>query len=388
MSVYKRGDQWWYKFSFNGEYLRESAKTDSKVVARDAERARRRELEQAFNRIPKRERVPLLARAAQVWLAGKAGLDPRSRVRYEQCIPHLLDVLGNRMTCDIDSNDIAEYQRKRLADGVSTRTVNYEVGALRGILRQYGLWGPMADRVKALRERHDVGRAVTSDDESKLLRAAGQSRSPALLPLLVLSMDTGMRASEVQSLRRRDLRLTWENGLITGGEVVVPKSKTPAGTGRLIPLSRRACACLTMWLPQFPDAVPETFVFPRHMIGMAGNKREARVWNVDLNRPMGTWRKAWLLTLKQAGVRYRWHDLRHTWASWHVQQGTPLYALQELGGWESPEMVRRYAHLSAEHLAPYADRLCAMKVVSEPVNGTNLSQVANDDEASSLKSLS
>ena len=41
-----------------------------------------------------------------------------------------------------------------------------------------------------------------------------------------------------------------------------------------------------------------------------------------------------------------------TWASWHVQQGTPLHVLQELGGWESAEMVRRYAHLTAEHLAP------------------------------------
>ena len=46
-----------------------------------------------------------------------------------------------------------------------------------------------------------------------------------------------------------------------------------------------------------------------------------------------------------------------------MQQRTPLFALQELGGWESPEMVRRYAHLAAEHLAPYADRLCALRVV-------------------------
>jgi len=51
-------------------------------------------------------------------------------------------------------------------------------------------------------------------------------------------------------------------------------------------------------------------------------------------------------------------------------------------------VVRRYAHLSAEHLAPYADRLCARSVVSEPVNGTNLSQGASEDATSSAKSLS
>jgi integrase len=68
---------------------------------------------------------------------------------------------------------------------------------------------------------------------------------------------------------------------------------------------------------------------------------------------------------------FRWHDLRHTWASWHVQRGTPLYALQEMGGWESPEMVRRYAHFTAEHLAPFADRLCASREVVESMGRAN-----------------
>jgi integrase len=89
--------------------------------------------------------------------------------------------------------------------------------------------------------------------------------------------------------------------------------------------------------------------------------------------------KAWYQALDRAGIEdFRWHDLRHTWASWHVQQGTPLFALQEMGGWESTSMVRRYAHLSAEHLAPYADRLDALRVVENPADGTNLAQAEND----------
>jgi hypothetical protein len=66
VSLYKRGDVWWYKFWFNGQLVRESSKSDSKTVAKDAERARRRELEQAFNRIPKRERMPLFSHAADL----------------------------------------------------------------------------------------------------------------------------------------------------------------------------------------------------------------------------------------------------------------------------------------------------------------------------------
>jgi integrase len=85
--------------------------------------------------------------------------------------------------------------------------------------------------------------------------------------------------------------------------------------------------------------------------------------------------KAWYAALKRAGITdFRWHDLRHTWASWHVQNGTPMPVLQELGGWESPEMVRRYAHLAAEHLAPYADRLCALRAVESESHGTNPAQ--------------
>jgi len=79
--------------------------------------------------------------------------------------------------------------------------------------------------------------------------------------------------------------------------------------------------------------------------------------------------------IERAGIEdFRWHDLRHTWASWHVQAGTPLHVLQELGGWETAEMVRRYAHLTADHLAPYADRLCGLRVVEGEADGTNKAQ--------------
>jgi hypothetical protein len=63
---------------------------------------------------------------------------------------------------------------------------------------------------------------------------------------------------------------------------------------------------------------------------------------------------SWYHALKRAGIEsFRFHELRHTSASWHVQSGTPLFAAQELAGWETERMVRRYAHLVANHLAAY-----------------------------------
>ncbi|OIP96463.1 MAG: hypothetical protein AUK56_02070 [Thiomicrospira sp. CG2_30_44_34] len=53
---------------------------------------------------------------------------------------------------------------------------------------------------------------------------------------------------------------------------------------------------------------------------------------------------------------FRWHDLRHTWATWHVHRGTPLEVLQELGGWSDYKMVKRYAHFTHQHLKQYVNR--------------------------------
>ena len=81
--------------------------------------------------------------------------------------------------------------------------------------------------------------------------------------------------------------------------------------------------------------------------------------------------RAWYKALKRAGVSdFRWHDWRHTWASWHAQEGTPLSVLQELGGWSTPSMVQRYAHLATEHLVGYA----------ENISDTNRAHALDDDE--------
>ena len=80
--------------------------------------------------------------------------------------------------------------------------------------------------------------------------------------------------------------------------------------------------------------------------------------------------KAGRRALQQAGIEnFRWHDLRHTWASWLTQQGVPLNVIQEMGAWESTEMVRRYAHLTPEQFGKHA------RIVDDLLNGTSTAQV-------------
>lgn len=83
--------------------------------------------------------------------------------------------------------------------------------------------------------------------------------------------------------------------------------------------------------------------------------------------------KAWRSALAQAGIEdFTWHDLRHTWASWHVMNGTTLGELMELGGWKTLAMVKRYAHLAPGHLSRVAGNV-------RPVSGGVPAGVPNDD---------
>jgi integrase len=223
MALYKRGNVWWFKFRFEGQVIRESANTESKTLAREAERSRRRELETAVNRIPKRERAPLFSVAAREWLETKTNLAPKSRERFQHHIATLSGEFSKRLVCDIRVDDIAALQRKRIASGKAGRTINYEIGTLRQILKAYGLWSMLSDRVKSLRERNDAGRSISREDEERITRAISECRSPAMLPLFLLSIDSGLRSSEVRSLRWRDLVLEWRDGVIVTGRLVVPK---------------------------------------------------------------------------------------------------------------------------------------------------------------------
>jgi len=190
-----------------------------------------------------------------------------------------------------------------------------------------------------------VGQAITWEEETKLLDGVSQSGSPALLPLVVVSLDTGLRASEIRSLRLRDLTLEWDAGVIISGHLVVPKSKTAAGTGRVVPLTQRACGALTLWLARFPGARPDSYVFPRHKITLAGG-RKPHLYGIELGEPMGEWKRAWGRATDLASLTLRWHDLRHTFVtrlceSPRVSEQT----IRSLAGHVSQQMLQRYSHV-------------------------------------------
>jgi integrase len=236
-------------------------------VAREAERQRRRELEEKWNRIEKRKLPPTLIEASKLWLGKRAALTIGTRETYEAALKHVCAILGRMLVCEIEARDIIDYQRTRLADEAAGATINKEVYCLSSILSGYGVWEKLRRDVKGLDENEDVGRALSRHEETRLLECASnigrhQGNWTPLYIVTVLGLNTGMRHKEIRTLRWKNLDLA--NRVLRVGE-----SKTEAGKGRPIPLTQPTWAVLNMWLSRFPDRKPDHFVFrPPRMGGL------------------------------------------------------------------------------------------------------------------------
>lgn len=340
--LYQRGGVWWWKFKFAGKTFRESAKTGSKELARRAEVKRRRELEEGYHGLKKRQAPQTLKSASSSWLEmKKPTLAPKSYLIEKTNLGHILPVLGQKLLTDIDAGDISRYQQKRLKEKAAPKTINLEVGTIRAILRRYRLWATLQPDVRMLSVRDDVGKALSPKDEKKLLDACADSRSRSLLPAVLLALNTGMRYSELRLLQ-------WGQVDWTKRTVRVGKSKTDAGTGRVIPLNEKAVQVLKFWAEQFPNRALEHFVFPSERYGAGGDKFEPTVHSIDPTRAIGSWKESWESVKEDTGVAVRFHDLRHTCVTRMLEGGAPLSVVASILGWSpatTVRMAKRYGHI-------------------------------------------
>lgn len=280
--IYKRGKKgtYWYRFRFAGRFIHESAKTPSKTVARDAERQRRRQLEQKFNGIEKRSLPPTLSHACNMWIEKRAGLTAGTRETYNAALKQLKAKLGTMLVCDIAARHIGAYQRTRQAESAAGATINKEICCLSSILDEYGLWQALRRDVRRMDENEMAGRVLSAEEEKLLLACASsvglhQGSWTPLFTVTVLALNTGLRHTEIRRLRFKNLDLP--NRLLRVGD-----SKTEAGHGRPIPLTQPAWAVLEMWSSRFPARKPEHYVFASCENGKA-----------DPEKPIANWRTAW-----------------------------------------------------------------------------------------------
>lgn len=202
--VYPRGKRktYYYRFQFGGRIIHESAKTQSKTVAREAEKARRRELEQSYNHISKRKMPPTFDKAASEWQASRQGtVAPKTLSIGEQALNHLLPVFGPMLLSDITAKHIRRYQSQRKGEGMEGRTVNIEIGVIRQILDDHGFWRELEPDVTMLPENQDVGRALSRGEEARLLEECAKADDSACYTAVVLALNTALRKDELCKLK-------------------------------------------------------------------------------------------------------------------------------------------------------------------------------------------
>ncbi len=196
-----------------------------------------------------------------------------------------------------------------------------------------------------LRQREDIGRAITPDEELRLLAAAKKSASRSLYPAVLLSIHTGLRNEELRLLRWRQVDFLRE-------EITVGKSKTKGGEGRVVPLSNTALQRLKEWRSQFPDATPEHYLFPSERYGLHGSKGAfggvVKFYDYDPETPIAGWKSSWTTCRRLSGVQCRWHDMRHTFISRLGENRVADQTLLALAGQLSRRVLERYSHARNE----------------------------------------
>jgi len=325
MSLYKREDStvWWVRFTHKGNRIQQSSGTSERVKAEEYEAKLRSSLW---------EQDRLGAKPIYTWDDAVVRYVRETKHKASQVsdIYHLrwLDKYLNGVELQTIKRDMLDkITAAKQAEGVENSTVNRVQEVIRAILRKACNEWEWLDRVPAVRmlpEPIKRVRWLTRYQADTLITEL----PPHLADMVRFSLETGLRRSNVTGLKWSQVDLARKTAWIHPDEAKARKAIP-------VPLSIAAVEVL------------------RKQIG----KHQINVFTYNGNTVHQVNTKAWHKALERVGIEnFRWHDLRHTWASWHIQEGTPQHVLQELGGWSSPEMVQKYAHLSSEHLAQWVNR--------------------------------
>ena len=328
MALYKRGQVWWMSFNYNGQQVRRSTETADRKLAQRIFDKLKGEIAEGkwFEHLEGEDRTfnELMDRyMAEHSAVNKA---PKSYLRDKGIEKHLRKAFGNLILTEITSRMIAEYKVRRRGDGVSPRTINYEI-----VLMSHAFnlaikeWEWVKDnpvsRVRKERVNNIMERWLTLEEEAKLLAASPQW----LQEIIIFAIHTGFRQGEIMALKWKQIDFR----------------------RRTITIFEQKNRCV--------DTLPlnATVLNVLSNKALAGSELNDLVFANPLHKHIGSsvLIRAFHRAIKKAEIqKLRFHDLRHTFATRLVQNGVDLFAVQKLGRWKNTSMVMRYAHHYAESL--------------------------------------
>lgn len=258
-----------------------------------------------------------------------------------------------RPLASLTVEDMERWRLKRINEGITPSTIRRDLDTLSGVLTRAVKLSKLTDNVVRRVERPRIDRTpkvrYLDPAEEKRLRAALRARDEEmkaaresanrwrrerkqeplpslprygdhLTPAVLVSINTGMRRGEL-------LQLRWSAIDRKGNQVTIEGSTAKSQQTRHIPLNAEALEVLKHWKEQAPDS--------------------ERVFPINTG-----FKTAWSALLERAKItKFRWHDIRHHFASRLVQAGVPLNTVRELLGHSSMAMTLRYAHLAPDQKA-------------------------------------
>jgi integrase len=320
-----RRTSWGYTAMIDGRQVRKYDATWSKEDAQNALAARLLEVEAP----PPAPTPKTLAEVGQEYIDFKRAKGKRTIGEDQAKLARFMGVFGaDTPITDVTAQRIATYERQRVTEtsmrgaAVAPATLNRELAMLRHLLRLAEEWGYIvkAPRIRMAREPEGRLRWLSAEEATRLLAACQGSRSPYLHSVVVIALNTGARKAEI-------LGLVWERVDFARGVLLLDKTKS--GWRREVPMNRRVYDALS--------------AIPGERVGQVFRKASGAAW--------GSMRTAFDRAVTEAKLQdFRFHDLRHTAASWLIQRGRTLKEVQELLGHQTFSMTLRYAHLSPDRL--------------------------------------
>lgn len=249
--------------------------------------------------------------------------------------------LGHRLLADVTPALIAECRDKLIAGKTyrqkkrSPATTNRYLAALsHAFTIAVNEWGWLeinpVSKVKRPTEPRGRVRFLDDDERDRLLASCRASRSKVLYAIVVLAISTGMRQGEILNLKWKDIDLS-------RSRLVLHETKN--NERRAVPIVGLAQEVLSDLSKV--RRIDSQLVFP----------------GTDPEKPLKI-RKAFDSALKEAGIEnFRFHDLRHTAASYLAMNGATLAEIAEVLGHKTLQMVKRYAHLSESHTSSVVEKM-------------------------------
>ena len=260
---------------------------------------------------------------------------------------HILPVMGSKHLDEITGDAIADLMKSMRDSGYASGTTNRELILMRflfNLARKWKIPGVKENPTFGLNTAPDVqrDRFLSADETQRLLASINVDENRSAAQTIMLLLLTGARRNEV-SHAKWDY-IDWERGTL-----LVPISKT--GRPRAIALNGRAIALLRA-IPRIPG---NPYIFPSPVTG----------------RPCPSLHFPWTRIKQRAGLEgVRLHDLRHSFASFLVNQGVSLYVVQGLLGHTQPRTTQRYAHLAQDTLNSAAEIVANVIAASDAGTAT------------------